>query len=291
MKNIALYEDFSQEQYLIDKIYENWESKNSNIFDLILESEGQEEISYTEDEEEIDIMNRPLSAGELRALNRDLQVISTGQLAALYLKALGLTEISTEKEGKNLSTSERIEADRYLVNIPGMEAFCNQDWRTGSYYVTYKGLADAMGIEKIATVTRTVRKFYLLITEGSGREEEVVYPKLIDAFKYFKSKGIDVIQSIAEQEIKNPEESNVHRATAIRRGISKEQTLAIGESVYKLFQDFIKNPFFKKDVCKVQKVISDRISKEKGIEAKDILNYYKEYLVKQRMLNKFNYCS
>lgn len=297
MKNILLFESFSEEQYLIDKIYENWNAKNGHVFDFLLEAEETgEENEYSDDEtaeeaEADNFINRPLSSGELRALKMDLQVVSNGQLAAMYLKALGLSELDLEKGGKNLNTEERVQADRYLMEIEGMENFSNHDWKSDNYFITYKGLADAIGIEKLATLTRTIRKFYLLITEGAGREDEVVYPKIIEAFDYFKRRRIDEIQGMVSEEIQDPETSNVHRATARAKGITKDQSIAIGASVYKMFQDFLKNPYFKRDVCKVQGIIIPRISQEKGMEPQDILKYYREYLMKNRMFDKFNYCS
>lgn len=298
MKNILLFESFSEEQYLIDKIYENWDAKNGHIFDSLWEAEEiGDENQYSEDESEeeeeaIDFLNRELSRGELTALNSDLQVVSNAQLAAMYLKALGLSELDPEKGGKNLNVEERVESDRYLMQIQGMENFSNHDWKSDSY-ITYKGLADALGIKKLGTLTRTIRKFYLLLTEGASasREDEVVYPKIIEAFNYFKGKRVDEIQSIVAGEIQDPETSNVHRATARAKGITKDQSMAIGESVYKMFQDFLKNDYFKRDVCKVQGIIIPRISKEKGIDAKDLLKYYRDYLMQNRMFDKFNYCS
>lgn len=299
MKNILLFESFSEEQYLIDKIYENWNAKNGHIFDSILEAEEMgDENEYSEDESEEeeeaeDFLNRELSRGELRALNSDLQVVSNAQLAAMYLKALGLSELAPEKGGKNLNIEERVESDRYLMEIPGMENFSNHDWKSGSYYVTYKGLADALGIKKLGTLTRTIRKFYLLLTEGSvaSREEEVIYPKIISAFKFFKKMNVTELQALVGEEIKDPETSNVHRATARTRAITRDQSMAIGKAVYRMLQDFLKNDHFKRDICRVQKIVIPRISQEKGIDAEDILKYYREYLTQNRMLNKFNYCS
>jgi len=299
MKNILLFESFSEEQYLIDKIYENWDAKNGHIFDSLWEAEEiGDENQYSEDESEeeeeaIDFLNRELSRGELTALNSDLQVVSNAQLAAMYLKALGLSELDPEKGGKNLNVEERVESDRYLMQIQGMENFSNHDWKSDSYYITYKGLADALGIKKLGTLTRTIRKFYLLLTEGASasREEEVIYPKIIAAFKFFKKMNVTEIQALVEEEIQDPETSNIHRATARARAITKDQSMAIGESVYRMFQDFLRNDHFKKDVCRVQRIVIPRISQAKGIDAEDILKYYRDYLMQNRMFNKFNYCS
>jgi len=50
------------------------------------------------------------------------------------------------------------------------------------------------------------------------------------------------------------------------------------------------NPFFKRDVCKVQNIAVNKISTDKRIPVTELLNYYKSYLMDQKMLDKFNWC-
>lgn len=299
MKKIKLFEAFSVEEYETDKVYEKWVSNNPDLFSSLLESvedANDEEDPEGNPEDGIEgtdwLADDQLSAGEMRAMERDLQIISKEQLAALYLKALGKYEFGDpEKGGKGGTVSERVMQDSYVTGIPGIEAFCNEDWRSGKLYIGPAGLSDAIGLESKGTVTRTVNKFYLLLKQGSGSYEEVVYPKIIDAFEYLKGQNVDVIQSIAREAIQDPATSTVHRSAMKQRGISKEQSISIGKSIHSLFLDLFKNPFFQKDVCKVQKNEISKISKEISMSYDQLRSFYKDYLVKNRMLDKFNWCN
>jgi hypothetical protein len=301
MKKIKLFKNYTEEIYeseLLDFIYESWIKENPSHLDILNEEgeneEDPEEDNYIDDSE--------LTPGELRALKRDLQVISRGQLAALYLKALGRYEFSEDKgeDEKSIgrSTAERVSQDVYITGVKGIEPFCNEDWRTGNLYIGPSGLSDAIGIRSKGTITRTVNKFYLLLKYGAGNYEEVVYPKVIKAYEFYKDKSIQFIQDIAEKAIEDPTTSNYHRSTLSKKGITKEQSIAIGKNVYSIMQDLLKaeNPktkqlLFNRDICKVQKMAVNKVSGLKKLTYDEVKSFYKDYLVKNRMLDKFNWCN
>jgi len=295
MQRIKLFENFSIEEHEIEKVYEKWVNNNPNLFNILLEAQGMGEMEEDPDGDEGDdswLSDSELTPGERRALQRDFQVITKEQLAALYLKALGKHEFGNPEEDKSGRTvSERIEQDVYVTGIPGIEPFCVDDWRSGKLYIGAAGLSDAIGLESKTTVTRTVNKFYLLLSTGSGSYEEVVYPKVIEAYDYLKNHRVDVIQSIAADAIQDPNTSTFHRSSMREKGISKEQGIQIGKSIHSLFLDLYKNPFFNKDVCKIQRNAIAKISKEISMETEQLNSFYKDYLVKNKMLDKFNWCS
>jgi hypothetical protein len=306
MRKIKLFENFSAEEYEVDKVYEKWVSENKDLVSSLLESINEQEKGEDPEEDDDDeeegsdgnqntndwLSDDELTPGERRALDRELQVVSKEQLAALYLKALGKYEFGdSEKKGRGGSVAERVLQDTYVTNIPNIEGFCSEDWRSGKLYIGPAGLSDAIGLESKTTLTRTVNKFYLLLSQGSGSYEEVVYPKIIDAFNYFKDKKVDVIQSIAAEAIQDPATSTTHRSLVKEKGISKEQSINIGKSIHSLFLDLYKNPFFNKDVCKVQKNAVTKISNLSNIKYEEARSFYKEYLTKNRMLDKFNWCN
>jgi hypothetical protein len=289
MKKIKLFENYSSENYereIEESIYEKWSSRNGDSL-YLLESMGSEEedsLDWLDDED--------LTPGEMRALERDLQVISKEQLAALYLKALGQYEFGDPERMKGRrSKSEVVQEDVYVTGIPGIEEFCSEDWKSGKLFIGPSALSDAIGLRSLGTVTRTVNKFRLLLDgESEGRYDEVVYPKVINAFDFFKGKSPEVIQGIAAEGIQNPETSKEHRSVLKGSGISKADSLIIGKLVHSLFKDYMSNSFFRKNVCKAQSSAISSISKSKRISPEELETSYKNYLISQKMLDKFNWC-
>jgi hypothetical protein len=123
-----------------------------------------------------------------------------------------------------------------------------------------------------------------------GREDEVVYPKVIKAFEFFKSQPVDVIASVAAEEVRNPETSNLHRSQLKSSGVSKSDSLIIGKSVHSLFKDLYTNPYFKKDVCKIQNMAVKKVAELKRMSEEELKKAYKEFLISEKMLNKYNWC-
>jgi hypothetical protein len=289
MKKIKLFEQFSVEEFEINKMYESWISENGNDIRMIIEQlendDAEEEKEKSEDDEAYDwLTDDTISAGEERALKRDLQLLSKSQMAALYLKAKG--KYDSEGAGDEATREDR---DIYVVGIPGILDFCRENWRTGGLYITIPGLADAMGLTSITTVTRTAKKFYQMIAGIGGTESEIIYDKLVKAYNFFRTQPIDVIQGIAGEEIQNPETANVHRATERpRQGMTREQRLAIGKRVYSWLQTLKSNPIFK-ETAKAQRNAIAKMNKETGISETTLKQIYKEYLIKNKLLNKFNW--
>ena len=284
MRRIKLFEGFSEE-YEIDKVYDQWYLKNKSIL---------ESLSFTinENEEEDWADETGLNPAEERALSRDLQIITKSQLAALYLKALGQYEFGNrERLRKRRSRSELIAEDVYVTNIPGIEFFASGDGREGTLFIGPSALADAIGLESLGTVTRTVNKFRLLLNgETTGREDEIVYPKVIRAFDYLKKQNVDAIKSMAAECIQDPETSNKHRSLLKSSGVTREDSFMLGNAVHLLFKDYYANKFFKKDVCKIQRIAINKISELKRTSTEELKKHYKEFLIKEKMLNKYNWC-
>jgi hypothetical protein len=300
MQRIKLFESFSVSEYEIEKIYEKWDKKHQSIFyrlyNEINEQGNTEEPQNPQepmDQAEPDwLEDETLTSGEMAALERDFQVITRPQLSALYLKALGQYEFGDpERLGGRRSKEESIQEDAYVTGIPGIEYFCTEDMRTGRLFIGTSALSDAIGLESLGTVTRTVNKFRLLLNgEMAGRHDEVVYKKIINAFNYLQGQPVDVIQNIAAEGIQDPKTSTKHRSLLRTSGISKTDAILLGKSVHSLFKDLLANVHFKKDVCKVQNIAINKISDSKKIPVAELLNYYKAYLMDQKMFDKFNWC-
>jgi hypothetical protein len=289
MKKIKLFEQFSVEEFEINKIYESWVYENGNDLRMIIEQlereDSEEEEEKMKDDQQYDwLSDESISAGEERALKRDMQLLTKGQMAALYLKAKG--KYDSERSGDESTREDR---DIYVTGIPGILDFCRENWRTGGLYITIPALSDAIGVTSITTVTRTAKKFYQMIAGIGGTESEIIYDKLVKAYNFFKSHPIDVIQGIAGEEIQDAEVSNVHRAKERpRQGMTKEQRLNIGGKVYSWVQTLKKNPIFK-ETQKAQRNAIAKMNKETGISQDLLKQMYKEYLIKNKLLNKFNW--
>jgi len=290
MMKIKLFEQFSVEEFEINKMYESWVSENGNSIMMLieqLENEDPEEEKSEDDEAYDWLSDDTLSPGEERALKRDLQLLSKSQMAALYLKAKG--KYDAEGVGEVGDKTKREDRDVYVVRIPKILNFCRKNWKTGETYITVAGLADAIGLESLTTLTRTAKKFYQMIAGIGGTESEIIYDKLEKAYNYFKNQPIDVIQTIASQEIQDAETSNVHRAKEKpRRGMTKDQRLAIGKDVYSWLQSLKNNPVFK-ETTKAQRHAISKMNKVTGISEPVLKEIYKEYLIKNKLLNKFNW--
>ena len=292
MKKIKLFEQFSVEEFEINKMYESWISENGNDLRMIIEQlengdeeDEEEEEEKSKDDEAYDwLADDTISAGEERALRRDMQLLTKGQMAALYLKAKG----KYDSEGAG-DVATREDRDVYVVGIPGILDFCRENWRTGGLYITIPGLSDAIGIDSITTVTRTAKKFYQMIAGIGGTESEIIYDKLVKAYNFFRTQPIDVIQGIAGGEIQDAATANVHRATERpRQGMTKEQRLALGARVYSWVNTLKNNPMFK-ETAKAQRNAIAKMNKETGISDTLLKQVYKEYLIKNKIFNKFNW--
>ena len=289
MKKIKLFENFSVEEFELDKMYESWGSENINDLRMIieqLEEDGaEEEEEKSEDEQQYDwLSDDSISSGERAALARGMSLLTKSQMAALYLKGKG--KYDSEERGDEATKEDR---DIYVVGIPGILDFCKENWRTGGLYITIAALADAIGLESITTVTRTAKKFYQMIAGIGGTESEIIYNKIEEAYNFFRTQPIDVIQGIAGENIQDAETSNVHRAKERpRQGMSLAQRLDLGEKVYSWLQTLKRNPIFR-ETAKAQRNAIAKMNRETGISDVILNQVYKEYLIKNKLLNKFNW--
>ena len=272
-KHIKLFEQYNQyEADLVNSIYENWKSGLSEDLKSIFESKSLfENVEYWDEE-------KPLSSGEKAAMSRDFQIISKPQLAALYLKALGLEE---EEPGK------------YIFKIPGIKDFAELDPNTGKIDITNAAFADAIGLESLGTVSRTVSKFRNLISGVGETAAESIYPKVVAAYEVFQGTNTDTLAALAGEAIQDATEFTKNREYqsalsargAEQREAAKKEAQKLGLSVYTLINNLRRTPIFS-DIQKAQSVAINKLSSETGINPDKIRNAYAEYLKGKGILNK-----
>jgi hypothetical protein len=280
MKKIKLFENYLGENYekelvdfLYEKIQEEYLMEDSSI------REGEDDYS-DEDWENFDDKN--LTRGERAALARDNQVISRSQLAALYLKALGRVEG---------------EDGAYLVMIDGIKDFGEFDTNTRAFKITVPALADAIGLESMGTVYRTVNKFVNLIKGVGETQGEVLYPKVVSAYGKFSSMNPVQLSNLAARSIQKAEEYTLNRdkaesmrgsASSTRLEKAKREDLT-GEKVYSLINSLKSSSSIFKEPGRAQKMAIKKISTETGDPEEKIKEYYKKYLMSRKIFNSANF--
>ena len=277
MKKIKLFENYLGENYekelvdfLYEKIQEEYLKEDSSI------REGEDDYS----DENFD--DRNLTRGERAALARDNQVISRSQLAALYLKALGRVEG---------------EDGAYLVMIDGIKDFGEFDTNTRAFKITVPALADAIGLESMGTVYRTVNKFVNLIKGVGETQGEVLYPKVVSAYGKFSSMNPVQLSNLAARSIQKAEEYTLNRdkaesmrgsASSTRLEKAKREDLT-GEKVYSLINSLKSSSSIFKEPGRAQKMAIKKISTETGDTEEKIKDYYKKYLMSRKIFNSTNF--
>jgi hypothetical protein len=230
-KYIKLFEDFNSsldQDKAAESIYEQWRSNISNsFFDslTLLENEDLSLIDINENDDFWDEEGRELSSGEKRAIARDMQVMTREQLGALYLRALGASQG---------------EPGKYLVMVPNIAGF-GEILKDGEFKITAPGLADAIGLESFATISRTTKKLQNLIDGIGETVSEVIYPKVLDAYEFFKTQDPKNIASMIS--VNNPAEYTLNRDKAAEYStraseLAKERKAnisKIGQNIYSLF--------------------------------------------------------
>lgn len=274
-KRIRLFEDF-QEQYIkenevLESVYADW--KNNLDFNLksLFEYFLNEEI---EDEEE------GYTSGEKAALARDFQILTKPQMAAIYLRALGIAE---EEDG-----------GKYIVMIPDLDQFGDYA-EDRAFQITVPALADALGLDSYGTVSRTTNKFVNLITGEGETPSESIYPKIIKYFEEFSRQNPTSLASLAGQAIQDTSYTkNRDKAaetltkSAAKAKQRKEDEVRLGESVYSLIKSLKQSPIFS-DGKKAQRAAIMRIARDSGVDpakvdlalqkylaSKDIIRYYEK---------------
>ena len=274
MKNLKLFEQFSEDYQtdmeIFDSIYEDWKADNEEDLKLILEGEqlnlfpGDENNlpfinAYNDDDEEEDDDwgddDAELTSGEKAALARDFQIMSKPQLAALYLRALGKAKDN--------------DYGAYTVMINGITPFGKVN-NEGVFNITNHAFADAIGLDSTVTVSRTLKKFKLLITGEGANSGESIYPKIINAFDQFKSKTTGQIAAIAADAIQDPETSTKNREaaaaagprTAARNKMRKANQIKLGETVDLLIKSLGKVDVYKNQTARAERAAISRIARD-----------------------------
>ena len=274
MKNLKLFEQFSEDYQtdmeIFDSIYEDWKADNEEDLKLILEGEqlnlfpGDENNlpfinAYNDDDEEEDDDwgddDAELTSGERAALARDFQIMSKPQLAALYLRALG-------KARDN-------DYGAYTVMINGITPFGKVN-NEGGFNITNHAFADAIGLDSTVTVSRTLKKFKLLITGEGANSGESIYPKIINAFDLFKSKTTGQIAALAADAIQDPETSTKNREaaaaagprTAARNKMRKANQIKLGETVDLLIKSLGKADVYKNQTGRAERAAIAKIARD-----------------------------
>lgn len=268
MKRIQLFESYAStyERELVDFLYEKLE-KDLHLY--------ESEYRFEEEEPE-------MSAGEKRAFDRDLQVISRPQLAAIYLKALG------RSEGED---------GAYLVMIDGIKDFGEFNPNTRAFSITNPAFADAIGLKSVSTITRTVNKFVNLIDGVGETQQEIIYPKIISAYDYFSTKTPVQISNMAAEAIQDANEYTLNRDKAettrerssIARAKKQKEDDLLGGKVFSLINSLKSSSSVFKEPGKAQKLAIKKISSETNIPENKIKEYYKKYLISRGLMNYTNF--
>lgn len=276
MKHIKLFEHFETDaDSVLESVFQVWKDSLSEETYILFEQallEGDELEQYLGDEE--------LTSGEKRAMGRDMQIISKPQLAALYLFSLG---------------KEEEEPTKFIFRIPGMKDFAELDM-SGKPIITSAAFADAIGLESLATVSRTVNKFRNMLSGVGEIPGEVTYPKIIRAFQMFSSMNPDDVVRIAEETIQDPAESVKNREAASMRasqaasarGEEREMIEKLGYQIFRLITELKRNEIFR-DIRKAQNFAIRRLATETGLTEDRLAKYYKAYLQSKGILNKLNF--
>ena len=218
-KHIKLYEEHSMEATAL-AIYESTMKRIKETSRL------NEQDEWDEDEE--------MTAGENRAFERGLQIMSKPQMAALYLLA----------KGKSIDAG----AD-YIKMIPGIEGFGYTDETDGTFSITTPAIADAIGMDSDRTLNYTQRKFQNMIDGVGETMSQSLSPKLVkayDALSKMTDSNIVAIASDAIQDIsntKNRDSADSRREghnekAAVRNANIKVEKETLVKTIHQLVLDF-----------------------------------------------------
>ena len=240
-----------------------------NFQDFLLESNLSENVDLWDEE-------RELTRGEKAALARDFQIISNEQMAAIYLRALGMEEGDPGK---------------YIVMIPGMVDFGGKNTETGMFELSVPAFADAIGMDSTETARRTTKKLRNLLS-GKDDPSESISPKYMESFNNFQKKtpaylanyAAGCIQDLSYTKNRDKAETNLEKA-AEKRLAKKKKDSQIGYKVLQLAKSLKdQHPGFK-DPEKALRAAVNKIAVETGIQSDKIKNIYSEYLRKEKISN------
>lgn len=239
-----------------------------NFQQFIFESSAYESVNLWDEE-------RELTKGEKAALARDFQIISNEQMAAIYLRALGMEEGDPGK---------------YIIMIPGMDYFGEKNQETGMFEISVPAFADAIGMESTETARRTTKKLRNLLS-GKDDPAESISPKYLESFNNFQSKTPSYLANYASGCIQDPSytknrdkaETSLEKA-AENRAAKKKKDAQIGYKVLQLSRDLKRNPAFR-EPDKALRAAVNKIAVETGIQSDKIKSIYAEYLKKEKIAN------
>ena len=274
-KHIKLFEQHSEEyeteKALLNSIYDDWKLEQEDLEDL---HEAMAEDIY-EDDDEIDAYwmddDSELTSGEKAALSRDFQIISKPQMAALFLRALGM-----EEDG---------DPGKYLVMVDGILPFGEVNKDNGAFILSIPALADAIGLESSRTVSRTVRKFVNLLSGTGETAGEAIYPKLEKAYIEFNQRTPREIAALASEAIQDPGQFTKNRDAAASAGPRaaaermrrKKEQLALGSKVFSLMQSLKQVDAFRAP-GKAERAAVNKLANELGISTDRVALAYAKFL-------------
>jgi type I site-specific restriction-modification system R (restriction) subunit len=281
MKHVKLFEayasEISGEIAIVNESYvemlENYVAEDTMTYDLS-EEDDEEDFDWLEDEE--------LGSGEKAALARDFQILSKPQLAALYLRALG--KAKEDDPGK------------YLVMVDGIDQFGEYDQDSRAFKLSTAALGDAIGLDSIRTVGRTVNKFVNLINGTGETSAEALYPKLLRAYEFFQNRPIAQIANLASEAVEDPATSTKHREEAIaagpraaaQRAAQKKMQVEVGSKVFALINSLRRNEIFR-DIAKAHRAAVNKMANETGLTPERINLAYRTFLTDKGIMSGANY--
>jgi hypothetical protein len=281
-KHIKLFEAYvSETSDIINEAYDDMMANHADgdfnidedtmTYDL---SEDDEDMDWLDDEE--------LGSGEKAALARDFQILTKPQLAALYLRALG--------------KAQENDPGKYLVMVDGIDQFGEYDDDSRAFKVSTAALGDAIGLDSIRTVGRTVNKFVNLINGTGETSSETIYPKLLRAYEFFQNKPVSQVANLASEAVQDPTVSTKHREEAIaagpraaaQRAAQKKMQLEVGSKVFALINSLRRNEIFR-DITKAHRAAVNKMAAETGLTAERINLAYRTFLTDKGIMSGANY--
>lgn len=266
---IKSFSDFvieKNENKLLEKIWQEWLSEhadNNYVFEELDASLFEEDI-----EDEDDISYHKLTSGEKAALARDQQILSEPQLAAIYLKTLGIIENDPNK---------------FMKLIQGENGNI-LDFADEKGKWTNAALADAIGLNSDYTVSRTIGKFKNIITGVGHIEQDVLYPKIIKAYEKFKKMNLNEIGIIAGKALQSKENSTARDMAEIRNKTIAQTKLQKKKEIEKFYEQVydlekkLRIAFPKKSKEEIIDWSIKKIIEEKNLQHLDLTKIKKNYI-------------
>lgn len=258
--NIIGFNEFEKFQKDLHSIFESvWNDPDlEQKIDLYLENDGDS-----------DLEGETLSPREKSILERGMNLLEEPQMAGLYLVALG------EEEEDNF---------KYFGGIAGVDAFSSE--RTGGPYWSRAAIADSLGIESPITAGRTIQKFKNMISGIGATSGEVLYPKIISAFKRFQEMQVGQLTNLAAEAVpevstdtaRNKAAQTYDRAKQRKEEIRQEK-IKTGRIVFGMIKD-LKDSGHERfaDISVAGPIALKKIAEETGESEERLMDCYNFYL-------------